>query len=39
MEENKKNGGGQSEDFIDLGELILLCVRKWHWFAASFAIV
>lgn len=39
MEENKKNGSGQSEDFIDLGELILLCVRKWHWFAVSFAIV
>ena len=38
MEENKKNGG-QTEDFIELGELILLCVRKWHWFAISFAIV
>ncbi|MBO7506719.1 MAG: polysaccharide biosynthesis tyrosine autokinase [Paludibacteraceae bacterium] len=38
MEENKKNGG-QTEDFIELGELILLCVRKWHWFAVSFAIV
>lgn len=38
MEENKKNGG-QTEDFIEFGELILLCVRKWHWFAASFAIV
>ena len=38
MEENKKNGG-QTEDFIEFGELILMCVRKWHWFAASFAIV
>ena len=38
MEENKKNGG-QTEDFIELGELILMCVRKWHWFAVSFAIV
>ena len=39
MEETKKNGGSQSEDFIELGELILLCVRKWYWFAISFAIV
>lgn len=38
MEETKKKNGSQ-EDFIELGELILLCVKKWHWFATSFAIV
>lgn len=38
MEETKKNNNHQTDDFLELGELILICTRKWHWFLISFLI-
>lgn len=39
MEETKKLNNGQSDDFVEFGELILLCLKKWYWFAISFLIM
>ncbi len=39
MEETKNSGTVQSEDFIEFGELLLMCLKKWYWFAISLAIV
>lgn len=39
MEETKKLNNGQSDDFIEFSELILLCVKHWRWFALSFFVM
>lgn len=38
MEETKNKKINQTDDFIEFGELLLLCARKWHWFLISFLI-
>lgn len=38
MEETKKNASFQSDNFIEFGELVLMCLRKWYWFVLSIII-